>query len=65
MAEDKADLVICEACGKHVAEVVAEDGRGLCSLCQLDETGSKRRSKAPDTQRAGRAYGTGDGETEG
>ena len=35
MAKDVASVVICEACGDRVAEIVAEDRRALCSECHL------------------------------
>ena len=39
MAVDSGDVVMCEACKKRVAEVIAEDGRALCSLCHLEQAG--------------------------
>jgi len=32
---------MCKTCGEHVAEIVAEDGRTLCSVCHLEERGAK------------------------
>ena len=44
MAKDVASVVICEACGEHVAEVVVDDGkRALCSECHLMESGTRLR----------------------
>lgn len=43
MIETASRVVWCEACSERVAEIVAEDGRTLCSVCHLEE----RRAGAP------------------
>ena len=43
MAKEVASVVICEACGEHVAEVVVDEKRALCSECHLMESGTKLR----------------------
>jgi hypothetical protein len=35
MSETAANVVMCEECDKHAAEIVAEDGRKLCGGCRL------------------------------
>jgi len=35
MAKEVASVVICDACGKHVAEIVDDEKRALCSECHL------------------------------
>jgi len=35
MAKEVASVVICEACGKQVAEIVVDEKRALCSECHL------------------------------
>ena len=41
MGDDSATVVICEACGDRVAEIVAGDRRALCSECHLAENRPK------------------------
>ena len=49
MAKSVASVVICEACGERVAEIVADDGRALCSRCHLTESRAKTpREEKPD-----------------
>ena len=36
---------MCEACKGRVAEIIASDGRSLCSECHLAETGTRRPPK--------------------
>lgn len=43
MPKDVASVVICEACGEHVAEVVVDAKRALCSECHLMESGTRLR----------------------
>jgi formylmethanofuran dehydrogenase subunit E len=43
MAKDVASVVICEECGEHVAEVVGDAKRALCSECHLMESGTRSR----------------------
>ena len=51
MAKDVASVVICEACGEHVAEIVVDEKRALCSECHLMESGTRlRREKKRDPQ---------------
>jgi formylmethanofuran dehydrogenase subunit E len=50
MGEKAVTVVLCEACGERVAEIVA-DGRTLCSPCHLEETkGKAARDKKPRTR---------------
>jgi len=44
MAKEVASVVICEACGEHVAEIVVDEKRALCSECHL-------KAAAPETPR--------------
>lgn len=37
MAKDVASIVICEACGNEVAEILVDGERALCSECHLSE----------------------------
>ena len=49
MAKSVASVVICEGCGERVAEIVADDGRTLCSRCHLTESRAKTpREEKPD-----------------
>ncbi len=49
MEKGVASVVICEACGERVAEIVADDGRALCSRCHLTEGRAKTpREEKPD-----------------
>ena len=49
MAKSVASVVICEGCGERVAEIVADDGRALCSRCHLTESGAgTSREAKPD-----------------
>jgi hypothetical protein len=42
-------VVVCEACRVRTAEIVADDGRTLCSECLLGETGRPApRSEGPN-----------------
>jgi formylmethanofuran dehydrogenase subunit E len=43
MAKEVATVVICEACGEHVAEIVVDENRALCSECHLLESGTRLR----------------------
>jgi formylmethanofuran dehydrogenase subunit E len=43
MAKSSATVVICDACGERVAELVADDRRALCSECHL----AVRREETP------------------
>ena len=45
MSESAVSVVICEACKGRVAEIIASDGRSLCSECHLAETGTRRPPK--------------------
>lgn len=44
MAGDSVDLVMCAACEERVAELIAEDGRGVCSVCMLEDMDSRAGS---------------------
>ncbi len=46
MADDSVDLVMCAACEERVAELIAEDGRGVCSVCMLEEIDSNSNRDA-------------------
>jgi hypothetical protein len=51
MAKDVASVVICDACGKQVAEIVVDEKRALCSECHLLESGTRlRREKKTDPE---------------
>jgi len=51
MAKKVASVVICEACGEHVAEIVVDEKRALCSECHLLESGTRlRRQKKADPE---------------
>ena len=52
MPKDVASVVICEACGEQVAEIVVDEKkRALCSECHLMESGTRlRREKKTDTE---------------
>lgn len=43
MAKEVASVVICDACGKQVAEIVVDEKRALCSECHLLESGTRLR----------------------
>ena len=45
MAKSVASVVICDGCGERVAEIVADDGRALCSRCHLTESRAKTPSE--------------------
>ncbi|MGB5548309.1 MAG: hypothetical protein WBM74_17145 [Polyangiales bacterium] len=51
MANDSVDLVMCAACQERVAELIAEGGRGVCSVCMLEEmnSNSNRDAKRDET----------------
>lgn len=46
MTGNRANLVICVACEKRVAELIAEHGRVLCSVCKLEEMGARTGCEA-------------------
>ena len=43
MPKDVASVVICDACGEHVAEILVDEKRALCSECHLLERGTRLR----------------------
>ena len=43
MPKDVASVVICEACGEQVAEIMVDGKRALCSECHLMESGTRLR----------------------
>lgn len=43
MPKDVASVVICETCGEHVAEIVDDEKRALCSECHLLESATRLR----------------------
>ena len=43
MPEDKASVVICDAGGEQVAEILVGEKRALCSECHLLESGTSLR----------------------
>lgn len=53
MAGDRDSLVLCVACQERVAELVAEDGRVLCSVCTLQEMRERSGSQRDDGQTDG------------
>lgn len=51
MPKDVASVVICEACGEQVAEIVVDKKRALCSECHLMESGTRlRREEKTDLE---------------
>ena len=51
MPKDVASVVICEACGEQVAEIVVDGKRALCSECHLLESGTRlRREEKTDLE---------------
>ena len=48
MAAERENWVMCVACQQRVAELVAEDGRVLCSVCTLREMSEPSGSEADD-----------------
>jgi formylmethanofuran dehydrogenase subunit E len=49
MPDEVASVVICDACGEQVAELVVDEKRALCSECHLMESGtSLRRQEETD-----------------
>ena len=52
MTETAATVVICDACKSRVAEIVADDGRKLCSKCHLVTlNGGRDQRRASKTDR--------------
>lgn len=52
MADDSVNLVMCAACEERVAELIAEGGRGVCSVCMLEEMDSQAGSDTDGEQTA-------------
>ena len=48
MADDSVNLVMCAACEERVAELIAEGGRGVCSVCMLEEIDSNSKRDETD-----------------
>jgi len=48
MADDSVDLVMCAACEERVAELIAEGGKGVCMLEEMDSN-SNRNAKRDET----------------
>jgi anti-sigma factor ChrR (cupin superfamily) len=48
MADDSVDLVMCAACEERVAELIAEGGRSVCSVCMLEEIDSNSKRDETD-----------------
>lgn len=46
MTGNREDLVMCVACEKRVAELIAEHGRVLCSVCKLQEMAARTGCEA-------------------
>ncbi len=51
MAKEVASVVICDACGEQVAEILVDEKRALCSECHLLESGTRlRREENTDSR---------------
>lgn len=52
MAKGVASIVMCEGCREGVAELIADNGRMLCSECHLRQTKAETlREDKPDTDK--------------